>query len=182
MTDARHDEWAPPSDDDAPEPWDAWQDAPDDGWVPPSDDDAPLAGAGSSAGRGPARSSDRGGARSSSTRGSDRTCTRSAVHSSPLFVTSTSTGPGGSAGMAQRAMEEFTHNAGTVTDGAVAPWDRSPSPSARRGRKVHAKAAASTKLAPNTVSSVPPASETETGVTSVTIGGRRYVNVTPSRV
>lgn len=68
MTDARHDEWAPPSDDDAPEPWDAWQDAPDDGWVPPSDDDAPLAGAGSSAGRGPARSSDRGGARSSSTR------------------------------------------------------------------------------------------------------------------
>ncbi|ROR65227.1 DNA helicase RecQ [Agrococcus jenensis] len=68
MTDARHDEWAPPSDDDAPESWDAWQDAPDDGWVPPSDDDAPLAGAGSSASRGAARSSDRSGARSSSTR------------------------------------------------------------------------------------------------------------------
>ncbi|MGM1029634.1 MAG: DNA helicase RecQ [Actinomycetota bacterium] len=47
MTDARHDEWAPPSDDDAPEPWDSWQDAgPDDGWVPPSDDAAPYAGAG----------------------------------------------------------------------------------------------------------------------------------------
>lgn len=47
MTDAQHDEWAPPSDDDAPEPWDAWQGgAPDDGWVPPSDDDAPLAGTG----------------------------------------------------------------------------------------------------------------------------------------
>ncbi|MET4099107.1 ATP-dependent DNA helicase RecQ [Agrococcus sp. UYP10] len=65
MTDARHDEWAPPSDDDAPEPWDAWQDAPDDGWVPPSDDDAPLAGAGASVAPGAARSSDRGSARSS---------------------------------------------------------------------------------------------------------------------
>ncbi len=41
MTDARHDEWAPPSDDDAPEPWDSW-DAPDDGWLPPADVDAPA--------------------------------------------------------------------------------------------------------------------------------------------
>ena len=46
MTDARHDEWAPPSDDDAPEPRDAF-DEPDDGWLPPSDADAPvLAGVG----------------------------------------------------------------------------------------------------------------------------------------
>lgn len=62
MTDARHDEWAPPSDDDAPEPWDTWQDgAPDDGWVPPSEDDAPFAVA--SVGRprsgGPTRSATR---------------------------------------------------------------------------------------------------------------------------
>lgn len=62
MTDARHDEWAPPSDDDAPEPWDTWQDgAPDDGWVPPSADDAPVAVA--SVGRprsgGPTRSATR---------------------------------------------------------------------------------------------------------------------------
>ena len=40
MTDARHDGWAPPSDDDAPEPWD-WAE-PDDGWMPPADADAPL--------------------------------------------------------------------------------------------------------------------------------------------
>lgn len=58
MTDAKHDEWAPPSDDDAPEPWDSWQDgAPDDGWVPPSDDAAPLAGAGAT------RTAERRGAR-----------------------------------------------------------------------------------------------------------------------
>ncbi|MEV7528317.1 DNA helicase RecQ [Agrococcus sediminis] len=45
MTDATHDGWAPPSDDDAPEPWDSWGE-PDDGWVPPSDDDAPSSGPG----------------------------------------------------------------------------------------------------------------------------------------
>ncbi|SFS07964.1 ATP-dependent DNA helicase RecQ [Agrococcus baldri] len=46
MTDAQHDQWAPPGDDDAPEPWGEY-DAPDDGWVPPIDDDAPvLAGVG----------------------------------------------------------------------------------------------------------------------------------------
>ena len=73
MTDAKHDEWAPPSDDDAPEPWDTWQDAPDDGWVPPSDDDAPFGGA--SAGRagggrsaGAARSGSRAPGRASAAR------------------------------------------------------------------------------------------------------------------
>ncbi|WP_092916596.1 DNA helicase RecQ [Agrococcus baldri] len=46
VTDAQHDQWAPPGDDDAPEPWGEY-DAPDDGWVPPIDDDAPvLAGVG----------------------------------------------------------------------------------------------------------------------------------------
>ncbi|WP_396131385.1 DNA helicase RecQ [Agrococcus sp. BE272] len=45
VTDATHDGWAPPSDDDAPEPWDSWGE-PDDGWVPPSDDDAPSSGPG----------------------------------------------------------------------------------------------------------------------------------------
>ncbi|WP_420710621.1 DNA helicase RecQ [Agrococcus sp. SL85] len=51
MTDARHDEWAPPSDDDAPDAYGDWGafDAPDDGWVPPSDADAPAGdGAGGS--------------------------------------------------------------------------------------------------------------------------------------
>ena len=52
MTDARHDDWAPPSDDDAPEPWDSY-DEPADGWVPPSDLDAPaFAGVGASSGSG----------------------------------------------------------------------------------------------------------------------------------
>ncbi|MFJ6112530.1 DNA helicase RecQ [Agrococcus sediminis] len=45
VTDATHHGWAPPSDDDAPEPWDSWGE-PDDGWVPPSDDDAPPTGHG----------------------------------------------------------------------------------------------------------------------------------------
>ncbi|GEK79290.1 ATP-dependent DNA helicase RecQ [Agrococcus baldri] len=46
MTDARHDDWAPPSDDDAPEPWDSWAESGDAGadphWMPPSDVDAPV--------------------------------------------------------------------------------------------------------------------------------------------
>lgn len=41
MTDARHDDWVPPSDDDAPEAWESWSE-PADGWVPPSDADAPV--------------------------------------------------------------------------------------------------------------------------------------------
>ncbi|WP_425842947.1 DNA helicase RecQ [Agrococcus sp. TSP3-2-1] len=41
MTDARHDDWVPPSDDDAPEAWESWSE-PADGWVPPSDADAPA--------------------------------------------------------------------------------------------------------------------------------------------
>ncbi|MBO1770494.1 DNA helicase RecQ [Agrococcus sp. TF02-05] len=41
MTDARHDDWVPPSDDDAPEAWEAWSE-PADAWVPPSDADAPV--------------------------------------------------------------------------------------------------------------------------------------------
>ncbi len=49
MTDAKHDEWAPPSDADAPEPWDSW-DAPDDGWLPPTDLDAPHAASASTTG------------------------------------------------------------------------------------------------------------------------------------
>ncbi|MGC5076706.1 DNA helicase RecQ [Agrococcus sp. DT81.2] len=71
MTDARHDEWAPPSDDDAPEPWDTWQGgAPDDGWVPPSDDDAPFGAATGRATGGPtARSA---GATRTATRGPAR--------------------------------------------------------------------------------------------------------------
>ncbi len=71
MTDARHDEWAPPSDDDAPELWDTWQGgAPDDGWVPPSDDDAPFAAAtGRSIGRSTTRSA---GATRTATRGPAR--------------------------------------------------------------------------------------------------------------
>ncbi|WP_083587336.1 DNA helicase RecQ [Agrococcus sp. Marseille-P2731] len=59
------DEWAPPSDDDAPEPWDAYG-APEDGWVPPPDPGA-LVGAPTDAG---SAGSSRAGSSGSSARAS----------------------------------------------------------------------------------------------------------------
>jgi ATP-dependent DNA helicase RecQ len=44
VTDAMHEGWAPPSDDDAPEPWDSWGEpadpGPDPHWAPPEDPEA----------------------------------------------------------------------------------------------------------------------------------------------